>query len=819
MMKEIQKIEGKKYALNNSYFKNRKPCHPDTILEIVKYKHRYGELPFECRDTNWLYEAAIERQKRCGVQNSQYLTPEKTAAQLAGLTDSFEPEGNLVLDACCGTGQLTKYLQENKFNVTGFDNDPDMVEICKLTYPQAKFEQYDFRDQESERQYGLVVSNPPHEQKDLGLFFNWLSRALTDTGKAVLLLPKGFIDKDRPKELAGYLKRFDTLHREDMKESFAHTKWICEICIVGLTDTYKEERRIKQNAVLPLQVIDKNDNIDNNNDNNRNNKPIEGQLMEAEKIFLVGLDRISPNPENSRKKFVPEELDELVKSIRQHGLLQPVTLRPKGDGYEIVYGERRYRAFKLNGEETIPAVIRDYTDEQVLEITLVENINRRDLGLLEESDAYRKLTDTRGYSIEDLCRISGKGEGYIRQRLRLQHLTEDFRRLLEEEAISPGIAFETAKYAGKLQQRIFREHFTGDDESSWRHLGVKQYAGHIARLYSNGLSGFSFDKGECGKCNFNAALYELFPGKEGRCMNSECLENKKSRFTENFCKAVSERYPGMEVCVSPYDRISEEMSASLRQAGIEVKTLDVQPFPEKPQAPLNTDFATVEEYESACADFAIEEPAYYKELEEIEEKVKSGLYRKVAYVGDNNPVVAYARVTEKPSLSPAQALMKQDSDNKQAAGRNAARDAGALLQAEGFSPGALSVFEDELLLYAMLEGLDVKYFPLLGIEENTPQPLSEQQRYKLMKSLSAEQKALVCRSFLLRYLAGAYNGGAYGAMLLVELSRQHHPQRTDEIVRRHSESYNKKYLRLHRQLEALEPQGQQEERLQPAGNC
>lgn len=85
-MNTIQKIEGKKYALNNSYFKNRKPGSPDTIPEIVKYERQFGELPFEYGGTDWLYEAMTERQKIHGVQNSQYLTPGKTAVQLVELT-------------------------------------------------------------------------------------------------------------------------------------------------------------------------------------------------------------------------------------------------------------------------------------------------------------------------------------------------------------------------------------------------------------------------------------------------------------------------------------------------------------------------------------------------------------------------------------------------------------------------------------------------------------------------------------------------------------------------------------------------------------
>lgn len=231
----IMKKVDKQYSLHNSYFKNKKHNYPGTVLEIVQYKCMYGELPFSCLEANWLYQTIIERQKRCGVQNNQYLTPEKTASQIAELTNNFIPKDNLVLDACCGTEQLTKFLLLNKLNVVGFDNDPDMVEICKLVYPQAKFELFDFKEHENLTQFDLIVSNPPHDQKNMIPFFKWLSLSLTDEGKAILLISKGFMSKETPRILKELLSYFEVLHQESMSESFVHTKGEHEICIVALS--------------------------------------------------------------------------------------------------------------------------------------------------------------------------------------------------------------------------------------------------------------------------------------------------------------------------------------------------------------------------------------------------------------------------------------------------------------------------------------------------------------------------------------------------------------------------------------------------------
>ncbi len=791
-MDTIQKIEGKKYSLYNSYFKNRQPGYPDTVLEIVQYKQRYGELPFECREADWLYEAMTERQKRHGVHNSQYLTPGRTASQLVELTNNFQPADNLALDACCGTGQLAKRLLSNRLDVAGFDNDPDMVEICRLTYPEATFEQYDFRDGEPGRQYGLIVSNPPHGQKDMISFFRWLSSALSDDGRAVLLIPKGYMDRGRPKVLAEYLRRFEALHREDTSEPFYHTGSICEICIVGLADAYREARRIKQGTDpenRTNKIINKPDLLKGN------------QLMEAEKVFLVGIDKISPNPGNPRKKFNREELEELARSIREHGLLHPITVRGKGDGYEVVYGERRYRAFRLNGESQIPAIIRDYTDEQVLEITLVENINRENLTAIEESDAYRNLMDARGYSIEDICHKSGKTGSYIRKRLRLQHLAAEFKALLEKDEILLGIAIETAKYSKTIQKQIYREYFS-HEENNWKELGLKEYADRIEKLYTNDLSKFNFDKAACEKCQSNTALYELFPGKPGRCANSKCLQEKKNTFTVNFCKVVSERYPEISVCIAPYDRMDDTVQDNMKEIGVDIKTMKAEEYPEKPLPPVKDSYKTEQEYKEALDDFTIEELAFHKEMEELDEKEKEGKIRKVIYVGDNNPVIRYVEVIKGKEADPLENLQKQDMENKAAATRNAAREVSALLQSSEITGGQLSVFEDELLMFTMLDYLDKKYFPVFGYADEKKDMLTAEEKYKIIKSLTAGQKALVYRNFLIRNLIN-HTGHNLKMMLLVEFSKQHFKEETMDITRKHTGLYNQKYQRIQKQIEAL----------------
>jgi SAM-dependent methyltransferase len=219
-------------ALNNSFFKQSN----DTVLEIAKYYTETGNLPFRYDGENWVYDAFIERQKRRGVQNSQFLTPDNTAKRMAELAYSFRAAEFKAIDACCGTGQLTKALLNIGFEVMGFDNDKDMVELCSLLYPKAKssFKEMNYDNFNvsmlGQLKSNLIVSNPPYE--NLVVFFAFLSNNLALGGYAVLLLPKGTVDKTKPKLLVEYLQNFEVVHREDMQEEFARTKVGAEIVVL-----------------------------------------------------------------------------------------------------------------------------------------------------------------------------------------------------------------------------------------------------------------------------------------------------------------------------------------------------------------------------------------------------------------------------------------------------------------------------------------------------------------------------------------------------------------------------------------------------------
>ncbi|HEV7309305.1 ParB/RepB/Spo0J family partition protein [Ensifer sp.] len=155
----------------------------------------------------------------------------------------------------------------------------------------------------------------------------------------------------------------------------------------------------------------------------------------------VPIEFVSRNPRNPRRQFDEAELQDLANSIRQHGIVQPVVARTIGaDRYEIIAGERRWRAAQLAGFTEIPVIIRDVDDRTALEIAIVENVQRSDLNPLDEALGYEQLIAEHGYTQNDLGEIIGKSRSHVANSLRLLKLPEPVRDMLSDGALSAGHA-------------------------------------------------------------------------------------------------------------------------------------------------------------------------------------------------------------------------------------------------------------------------------------------------------------------------------------------------------------------------------------------
>ena len=185
-------------------------------------------------------------------------------------------------------------------------------------------------------------------------------------------------------------------------------------------------------------------------------KKTKAEMKEAQDKSLaeIKISEIDPNMGQPRKKFDEDELLELAESIKIHGVIQPIILTKRGKRYEIIAGERRWRASKLAGLVKIPAVIREYTDKEIMEVSLIENIQRQDLNPIEEATAFKNLIDEYKMKQDDLAERVSKSRSAITNALRLLKLDDKVKAMLAEGLISTGHARALLAVEDKNKQQI-----------------------------------------------------------------------------------------------------------------------------------------------------------------------------------------------------------------------------------------------------------------------------------------------------------------------------------------------------------------------------
>jgi len=161
---------------------------------------------------------------------------------------------------------------------------------------------------------------------------------------------------------------------------------------------------------------------------------------EGEAIRNIALSKIKSNRYQPRKSFNEESLNELAESIKKHGVIQPIVVKAEGENFEVIVGERRLRAAKMAGFSEIPAVVKEYRDDELLEIALIENIQREDLNPIEEAMAYKMILERQNITQEELSKRVGKSRSYIANMVRLLELPEEVKEDVSRGTISVGQA-------------------------------------------------------------------------------------------------------------------------------------------------------------------------------------------------------------------------------------------------------------------------------------------------------------------------------------------------------------------------------------------
>ena len=193
------------------------------------------------------------------------------------------------------------------------------------------------------------------------------------------------------------------------------------------------------------------------------------ETIENKGVDLIDINLIKSNENQPRKRFDDEKIMELSESIKHNGIIQPIILKKDKKNYTIVAGERRWRAAKLSGLKEVPAIVMDLTEKQVMEISLIENIQRQDLNSIEEANAYKRLLNEFELTQDELSKRLGKSRTAIANTMRLLNLSEDVQQYLIEGVISEGhgrvlLGIEDEKLQYEIAQKVI------DDKISVREL-------------------------------------------------------------------------------------------------------------------------------------------------------------------------------------------------------------------------------------------------------------------------------------------------------------------------------------------------------------
>ena len=316
-------------------------------------------------------------------------------------------------------------------------------------------------------------------------------------------------------------------------------------------------------------------------------KEVNGKKSSVLQIQNLPLGNIKPDPEQPRKTFNKDALQQLSESIEEHGVLQPITVRHLNGHYVIVMGERRYRASKLAGKKTIPSIVRTYENNDVLEVQIIENLQRQDVEPTEEAEAIAYLSEK--YAPTEIAKRLGRTDNFIRQRLKLAGLIEGFKHFVRNGEMTISLGVGIALFAPEEQQMMLET--MGEDFNAHQ-------INRMIKDQSYDLEKASFDvadkklvpkAGSCIECPFNAANQgNLFGEGKMVCTKSTCFETKKSKSFLNLIEKAKKQNILLIPEIRRYwadDENNQLVISQLEKSGLKVYLLDDVEIIQEPTKP------------------------------------------------------------------------------------------------------------------------------------------------------------------------------------------------------------------------------------------
>lgn len=520
-------------------------------------------------------------------------------------------------------------------------------------------------------------------------------------------------------------------------------------------------------------------------------------------ISILKLSTVHPSTMNPRKIFNEADLQDLATSISKQGVLQPIIVREQNQQYEIIAGERRYRASVLAGLTEIPAIVRELSDDEALDIMITENLQRKDVSPIEEAGAFLQLVTLRHLSITDLSVRFGKSEFYIRNRLRLNELIPEFLQLIMEDKIPTGHASEICKLEKRVQLDLYQSHYSDQvNYCNWRYYATKKIKQQLNEL-SLPLDEASFNTQQCSTCNYNFAYNNLFPG-ENKCTNRFCYEQKVMDYAVEAAKRLKEQKP--ETLFVVHDCISNNPTAEqCRNNGINVLSsslFEVRVAPDCPQRYTNE---ADENYEKRMSEYA-------RRVEEYDNLQKSG-YVTAAFVNKSglscNAVVRQKQgeieFTEQESLSALKDKIKRE---EELALINTFEDCKAVFTTYKVpEENKMTPHQENLFCYLMLKHMDTtdreKLLPNLDFDTlqesgtllSTIEKIPASKRFQISMYFAKEQLA--------NYYLKNQLWRSAEAEVFIQLTATLYPDKVKDIIRIRTEKKDKRIDKINEHIQQL----------------
>lgn len=549
----------------------------------------------------------------------------------------------------------------------------------------------------------------------------------------------------------------------------------------------------------------------------------------------VNLEQITPNPYNPRKSFNEEELNELATSIRLYGVLQPILVRPKGEQFEIVYGERRWRASKIAGKEAIPAQIKSIEDDLAENMALVENIQRVDINVYDQAFAMDRLLK-KGCNIAELTAKTGLSEKVVRTRLNILKLIPEVVELLQKEDILLSNALELCKYDEQVQQRVYEEKLADENDiRTWRRIKSKEFAENLRARYMTKLSHYHFDKTQCETCFENSANHILFTDCTNcqSCNNRNCISKKNSAFLVDKVIRLSQEMP--DAIIEAHLNSDKEVIETLSNSGYKITQMgwryDYNEFPVPPKQPTKEEFDDAQEYEDAMIQYeeateeyqsetaffenAISKNTYttclvvdaldvhilYKEKEQEEEEDNEEEDDTIEVLDEETgelitkSISATAPMPEKNPLEKEreEKIQKQIDQNKrnwEICNEKIIDECKKIATNTSFNTELpIKPLEEKMLYYLLLTYIDETNRPLFNLEQRFP---SEKDKVKILENLTQKQKNTLIRLFINKTLREhAYNLDM-SSLLFREFIGMHNAKKAETATTTYKQIFDKR---------------------------